>query len=243
MAWNMAHAMDKEGHQIDQIISPNEEHAKALASKFGAFYGTQLSQINERVDLIIISIKDDHYQEVLSRLNLPASLTLCHTSGPFAMEGLKESAFHYGVLYPLQSFTKRQLKDFREVPLLIEASDAQAERTLMNMAQSLSNSVSLKSSEQRKHYHLAAVFANNFSNLMYSSAQRYLEGKNLEFDLLKPIIYETALRLRGEMPLDVQTGPARRKDQKVIQDHINMIDDPQLKEIYAQLSKVIMTLY
>ena len=239
----MAHAMDREGHVIDQVISPNEANAKALASKFGAFYGTRLDQLNEGVDMVVISIKDDHYLEVLSDLNLPASLTLCHTSGPVEMDVLKDSAFHYGVLYPLQSFTKLQLKEFREVPLLIEASDAQAERTLMNMAQSLSNMVSLKSSKERKHYHLAAVFANNFSNLMYTAAQRYVEQQSLEFDLLKPIIYETALRLRSDLPVDLQTGPARRKDQEVIDAHLEMIEDPLLKEIYAHLSKVIMTLY
>lgn len=239
----MAHAMDREGHHIDQIISPNVEHAKALASKFGAFYGSDISQLNHKVDILVLSIKDDAYQSILPQLNLPSTLTLCHTSGPVSMDLLEDSAFHHGVLYPLQSFTKSQLKDFREVPLLIEASDAKAESALMNMAQSLSNMVSLKSSEQRKHYHLAAVFANNFSNLMYSSAQRYLNQQNLEFDLLKPIIYETALRLRSDLPMNLQTGPAMRKDQKVIDGHLQMLDDPLLKEIYAQLSKVIMTLY
>ena len=107
------------------------------------------------------------------------------------------------------------------------------------MADSISNKVREVNSEQREKYHLAAVFANNFTNAMYMVADDYLAASGLEFDYLKPIIKETAERLKKGKPSMWQTGPAKRGDKAIIQKHLDMLDDEQLKAIYAQMSNFI----
>lgn len=242
VAWNLAHALDKYGHTIIQIISRNEESAKALARKFGAYHGTKYTDLYGDSDLIFVSVNDDSYADVIAELH-DIKAILIHTSGPQPMSMLSKSAQRYGVFYPLQSLNKFILKDFREVPLLVEGSTVSVEIELRDLADSISNHVKEVNSEDRMRYHLAAVFANNFTNLMYSCSERYLEKEGLDFNLLKPIIFETALRIKEESPLNLQTGPAKRKDVKVIDKHVEMLDDPRLREVYETLSKLIMTFY
>ena len=83
-----------------------------------------------------------------------------------------------------------------QVPFFIEGNNANTLNKIKELADSISNKVSEVTSEQREKYHLAAVFANNFTNLMYSIAAEYLEKEGLNFDNLLPIITETALRLK-----------------------------------------------
>lgn len=242
VAWNLAHALDKYGHTIIQVIGRSEDNAKELARKFGAFHGTKYTDLYGDSDLIFISVNDDSYEQVLAGLsNIDA--ILIHTSGPQTIDILANSAQRYGVFYPLQSLNKAILKDFREVPLLVEGSSPSVEIALRDLADSISNYVKEVNSADRMRYHLAAVFANNFTNLMYSCSEQYLQKQGLDFNLLKPIIYETALRIKDESPQNLQTGPAMRKDVKIIEKHLEMIEDPRLKEVYQSLSNLIMTFY
>ncbi|MFY0644727.1 MAG: DUF2520 domain-containing protein [Bacteroidia bacterium] len=242
VAWNLAHALDMDGHMILRVLSRNADHAKELASKFGSYHGIIDNQSLSDSDIVFVSINDDAYDEVISNLNIPPQVMVCHTSGPIPLEVLEPYAQDVGVFYPLQSLNKNRIKDFRDVPLLIEASNASTEKKLYALADRISNKVSITSSESRMKYHLAAVFANNFTNLMYSLAQDYLESNNLEFDLLKPIIYETALKLRDDLPKNLQTGPAKRNDLKVLEKHKAMLKDGLQLEVYEHLSQILMTL-
>jgi predicted short-subunit dehydrogenase-like oxidoreductase (DUF2520 family) len=235
----MAHALDRCGHTIIQVISPHVEHAKELATKFGAFFGDHYSELYSDADLVIISVNDDAYAQLSKTLLIPGNPVVCHTSGAIPMDVLQPLGPNYGVLYPLQSFNKHTLKSFDEVPLMVEGVDGKVERLLQRVADDLSNTVRMVSSEDRKRYHLAAVFANNFTNLMYDCAERYLDNQSLDFDMLKPIIFETALRIRNNRPKDVQTGPAKRKDQKVIDEHLKMIQQDELQAVYRELSELI----
>lgn len=243
VAWNLAHALDKYGHTIVQVVSKHEEHARELAERFGAYYGTEHSDLYGEADILFICVNDDSYAEVVQGLKAPADTIVCHTSGPMPMSVLDGDAKKYGVFYPLQSLNKSRLKDFLEVPLLVEGSDPQVERTLRNLAEQLSNHVSVVSSEDRMRYHVAAVFSNNFANLMYVCSEMYLDRQGLDFNMLKPLIYETALKLKDDKPSKLQTGPAKRHDHQVIAKHLELLDDEKLKEIYEQLSKILMTLY
>ena len=145
----------------------------------------------------------------------------------------------FGVIYPLQSLRKEEVKNVMQVPFFIEGNNANTLNKIKELADSISNKVSEVTSEQREKYHLAAVFANNFTNLMYSIAAEYLEKEGLNFDNLLPIIAETATRLKDDKPQAWQTGPAKRGDKAVIDKHIGMLDNPALKIIYKQLSEYI----
>jgi predicted short-subunit dehydrogenase-like oxidoreductase (DUF2520 family) len=89
--------------------------------------------------------------------------------------------------------------------------------------------------------HLAAVFACNFPNYLYTIAQQLLAAHQMEFDMLKPLILETAQKVQQQFPATVQTGPAVRNDQNTMNAHLQMLsNEPMLQEIYTLLSQGII---
>ena len=243
VAWNLAHALDLAGNDIVQVISRDVSHAKELASKYGAYYGNDFSKMYNDADFVIITVSDDAYEDVIDMMGRGMKGIVCHTSGATSLDVFEESGLKCGVFYPLQSFTKGKTVDFLNVPILIESKEPAVEKALYQLADQVSNKVKTVSSEQRAVYHLAAVFANNFSNYMYVLAERILDEKDLDFKMLHPLINETALRLKNDKAKNLQTGPARRGDKDVINRHLEMIEDEKIKLIYQLLSEGIMTLH
>lgn len=151
-----------------------------------------------------------------------------------------------GVFYPLQTFSRDQNPlDFEEIPLCIEAGDPETEASLVAMGQEISSIVYLVSSAERRVLHLSAVFACNFTNHLLSIANDLTDAHDLEFDLLRPLIRETFRKaLAATNPTDVQTGPARRGDQKTISTHLAMLNQqPRLKEMYELITESIKEKY
>lgn len=239
VATNLAHAFDRAGHDILQVISANSERAKQLANCFGAYYGNSISSVDLNADFIIICVNDESYFNVLEELPKGLKPIICHTSGPVSMDVISDYAPNFGVFYPLQSLRKEKYIDFLDVPIFIEGNSTNVRENLMNLADTISNKISEVSSVEREKYHLAAVFANNFTNLMYTLSHKYLEDESLDFQNLIPIIKETANRLADDKPESWQTGPAKRGDTAIMQKHIDMLEDPRLKEIYKHLSDYI----
>lgn len=240
VAWRLLIAMDKAGHKIEQVISKSEESAKALASKFGAFYGTDLSKIYDLGDLVLIAVPDDQIKAVIEALP-PISAVLAHTCGSRGIEVLESKALHIGVFYPLQTLNKDIPVDIREVPLLLESSDIQSKITLDNLARSISDKVQNVTSEERAKYQLAAVVANNFANHLFSLSADFLEKENLDFNMLIPLIEETGNKLKSALPSDAQTGPAQRGDLDTLSKHRGMLEDsPELLKWYNAFSSSIL---
>lgn len=239
VATNLAHALDNAGHTINQVISREVANAKALASKYGAYYGDKPSEMYKDSDFVILCVSDEAYYSVLEEMPGGMDAIVCHTAGPVSMDILAHYTSNYGVFYPLQSFRKEEVKSMLEVPLFVEWSSDTVKQKIHALANSISNKVREVSSEDREKYHLAAVFANNFTNAMYAVAESYLEANDLEFNNLLPIIKETADRLKKGNPSQWQTGPAKRGDKAVLQKHMDMLEDEQLKTIYAQVSDFI----
>lgn len=241
VAWHMAHALDQAGHTVHQVMSRNVENAKALASKFGAYYGDEPSTLYKDADVVMLCVNDESYASISELMPSGLSAVFCHTSGPVPMDVLDAYGRDFGVLYPLQSLRKEEVKSMLNVPVFVEWNGAKAKSILSTLAHDISNKVNEVSSEQREKYHLAAVFANNFTNLMYGLADDYITQQKLDFKYLLPIIKETALRLEDGRPSEWQTGPAKRGDKKVIEKHLQLIDDEKVRIIYAQLSDYLMT--
>jgi predicted short-subunit dehydrogenase-like oxidoreductase (DUF2520 family) len=147
----------------------------------------------------------------------------------------------YGVMYPLQTFSKQCKLDFSEIPLFVEANTTSDEDFLYDMAEWLSNHVVCMTSEKRKHLHLAAVFACNFSNHMYSIAAKLLEKQNIDWNLLLPLIFESVDKLNDLPPNRAQTGPAVRGDRAIIEQHLGMLEDEKIRQLYALISDSIHT--
>ena len=232
-AGNVAHHLGSAlccvGHQIIQVISKNENNARALAEKVNADFGTDIRKI-KKADFAIIAVNDDAITSVAFQIkNMP----FAHTSGSISIE-------NGGVFYPLQTFIKNIFINMKEVPFCISAGDKDFEKTLLEVAKSISNNACQIDENQRKTLHLAAVFACNFSNQMYYIAEDLLKKSDLDFKMLKPLIVETANKIIKNSPLSVQTGPAQRKDLQTIKNQINLLEDDDLKSIYKLITNQIL---
>lgn len=244
VATHLACALYDLNHQIVQVYSPNCQNAQLLAQRVKAQPIDQLKKL-QPADLYLIAVKDSAIGEVAKQLaNLNIDGLVVHTSGSTALDAIKHSSPYYGVFYPLQTFSKGKAVDFAQVPLLLEGSHAEVLQQLDILARQLSPQVYHYSTQQRRSLHLAAVIACNFSNYLYSVADGYLTGQGVEFDLLKPLILETAAKVQEHAPLEMQTGPAVRQDQGILDMHRHMLDSqPQLQQLYQLLSVGIMQLH
>ena len=147
-------------------------------------------------------------------------------------------------MYPLQTFSKKRKVDFSNLPLFVEANTRENENKIRDMAAEISQKVAVLNSEKRKSLHIAAVLACNFSNHMYTLAAEYLQSKAIPFDVIRPLIEETASKVMEMAPKDAQTGPAVRFDENIIGMHLAELDEfPAIKELYKSISKSIFELH
>lgn len=240
LATNLAFALKKEGFDILQVYNRTEAHGKKLAKKVDATYINDLSELNLQADLYIISISDSAIKSIADKIRLNDKLII-HTSGSMDIEILKRSSTNYGVFHSPQTFSKSKPVSFRNLHVDIEANNKQSEEILVEFAGILCHNVHVVNSEQRKIIHLAAVFAGNFTNFMYSISEDLLTKNNLSFDLMQPIIKKTSENSKYKNPFSRQTGPAVREDYEVIAKHIEVLAKyPDYRAIYDLISKNII---
>lgn len=240
VATHLAAAFKNAGHRLIQVYSRNMHNAALLAYHVGAEAIDDLNDINPETDLFIISVNDDVIATIAQTLAKHQKLTV-HTSGATDIEALLAFNPKAGVFYPLQTFSKNKEVDFSTVPLCIEGADEAITSELEQLAKTISKNVYRVNSAQRKILHLAAVFACNFPNYLYGVAQQLLAKHDMEFELLRPLILETAQKVQDHLPAEAQTGPAIRNDENTIAAHLQLLDEePQLKAIYNLLSQGII---
>jgi predicted short-subunit dehydrogenase-like oxidoreductase (DUF2520 family) len=243
LATQLALALFEKGIQVKQVYSRKIESASELAGKVNASFINDLSQLLPEADLYIIAVKDSAIQEVLENLRLNNEQLIVHTAGSVPMSILEGFSNNYGVFYPLQTFSKKRKIDFSDIPICIEASHASTFLELEKLGEKLSTSVSQINSDERKTLHLAAVFVNNFVNHLYALGADILLDKKLNFDLLKPLIRETAEKIESLNPIDAQTGPAKRNDQNTINAQLKMLHGkPEYQKIYSFATESIFQL-
>ena len=191
----------------------------------------------ERADITLISVTDGAIEQVSNQIPYANELVV-HTSGTTTMEILN-SKNRKGVFYPLQTFSKNKELNFKEVPLCLETENGADLESLKDLAQVLSNNVFEISSEQRKSLHVAAVFVSNFTNHMYTIGSEVCKANNIPFDILQPLIAETADKIKYLSPKDAQTGPAIRFDSKTIQKHEEFLTNNNYKNLYKLITESI----
>lgn len=239
VATHLAIAFLKAGHRILSVISRNENNAAQIAEKTRSHYSSDFAAIPAETDFIIVAVKDEAVSEVASKLN-GGNAIVAHTSGSIEMNVFQNYANNYGVFYPLQTFHKEKELEINQVPFCIEGNNKATENALSELAKSISSNIHLVNSENRKVLHVAAVFACNFTNHFYTIAENILAEKNLSLDILRPLIKETALQVMDKSPSQLQTGPAVRGDEKIMQQHLNYLaTKPELAELYKKLSESI----
>lgn len=238
VATHLGLALKKSNHTILEVYSKHNPSAIELAEKLKCPSTTSLNEINQNADIYIISVKDDAIANVAEHLHLNDKI-IVHTSGSVDINVIKSCSKNYGVFYPLQTFSKNKKADFKNVPICIEANNTFTFKILENLAESISNNIHKITSQQRINIHIAAVFACNFTNHFYAIADTILKSNNLSLDLLKPLIAETAEKIKNNSPLEMQTGPAIRGDKKTMDKHLKMITDKKYKQLYKLVSKSI----
>lgn len=244
VATHLAPALVRVGYSLSQVWSRTEESARQVAEPLGVPYTTDLDSVVTDADIYIVSVADKALPEVAERLCQRANrmALFLHTAGSIGIEVWQHCCVeHYGILYPLQTFSKERVVDMREVSLFVEASSEETLALTEALARSLSDKVFCADSRRRAQLHIAAVFACNFANAMYDAAYRLLAEEGIPFEVLLPLIDETAAKVHTLTPREAQTGPAVRGDREVMQRHLEALaGDEQLREIYSLISDYVM---
>jgi len=190
------------------------------------------------VDLIIIAVSDAAIAIVSAQITLKNQLVV-HTSGSVSMDALNSKNRH-GVFYPLQTFSVSKEIDFKLIPICLESTTRKDYQILEKVAKSISDVTYNINSEKRKALHVAAVFVSNFVNHLYQIGNELCLENDLSFDILKPLITETANKIQTLSPTQAQTGPAKRNDTQTIKAHLSFLTNDNQKEIYKLLTKSII---
>ena len=241
VAWHLAIALESAGHAVQEVYSPVKENAQALAKKlYHARVKEDLNFVESKSTIFFIAVKDDAIIEVVKKLNLPTHSFVAHTSGTTSIEVLRRFE-NRAVFYPLQTFSKIKKLNFGDIPICLEFSNSLTEKAITQLADTLSPHLHNFNSEKRKVVHLAAVYACNFTNHLLGIASHILKSEEVSPTLLHPLIAETINNAMRENPFEIQTGPAIRKDQKTIEEHIEMLEDvPEFKNIYKAMTESII---
>ncbi len=242
VASQLSNALLSAGYQVIQVYSRTAAHARALAVTLNASWTDQVSEITDQGDIYILAVVDSALPQLADQIRIRSQL-LIHTSGSVEMNLFRGKAKNYGVFYPLQTFSKNKPVDFRVIPVAVEGNNKESENALLHLGHQVSERVIKLNSTDRLHLHLAAVFACNFTNHLYHLASLILDKKNLPFDLLLPLIHETAGKIKTIHPREGQTGPAVRNDQIVIKKHLDLLSfSTEIRELYDLLSRNIFSL-
>ena len=215
LATHLGKAIFAAGHDVVQVFSRTMPSATALASEVGAQPVSDISDVRSDADLYVVSVKDSAIVELIPVLcKGKETKVFLHTAGSIPMDVFQGMALHYGVLYPMQ--------------------------LIGDVAHQVSSRVYHLASEDRKYLHLSAVFACNFVNHCYALSREILEEHGIPFDVMLPLIDETAAKVHELDPKDAQTGPAVRYDENVLRAQGALLkSNPQMKDIYDRMSMSI----
>lgn len=261
LATHLGKALHAAGHDMVQVFSRTMQSAETLASLLDAEPLTDIAQVRDDADVYIFSVKDSALVQLVAQLCRHEADGLgedgavkalrkakkgehervfLHTAGSMPMSVFEGMAQHYGVLYPMQTFSKQREVDFSIIPCFVEANDEFAQKQIEGLVREISGRVYQLSSEDRKYLHLSAVFACNFANHCYAISQELLEEHGIPFDVMLPLINETAAKVHEMKPKDAQTGPAVRYDENVIDKQSKLLENhPHFKKVYDSMSKSI----
>lgn len=242
VAWHLGKALQQARHDIVAVYSPTAAHREALAQVLPPAKAVDSLDLRATgAELFVIAVPDAAIASVAAAVRVPDSAIVVHTSGSQPLAALQGIAgARPGVFYPLQTFSKSKSVDFSTTPILIEAEDEQTLQILQAVASTISQEVHQVDSFKRKQLHLAAVFACNFTNHLLGISRQLLHQAALPDTLLQPLIQETIAKAMQNHPFQVQTGPAVRHDQNVIEEHLRLLQDqPLYQQVYQLLTQSI----
>ncbi len=224
--------------ELVQLFARNSERGRHVAALATTTWSNDPACLAE-ADIYLLAVSDRAVSEVATTLPFPPTAIVAHTAGCVSIEALGEHP-RRAICYPFQGFSVGRRINFREVPLFLETADPELMPSLEAFARSLSARVYRADSAQRARIHLAGVFCCNFTNCMYTLAEEQLQQAGLPFDVLRPLIAETAAKaIEADHPAEVQTGPARRGDAATLERHRTMLTEEHLRTMYNLISQTI----
>lgn len=227
-----------EGIRIKQVFNHSRASLSYFEDKTEAI--TNISEIAE-ADVYLLALKDDVIPEIAGKLKDKSGLVV-HTSGSVAIDAIS-GCERRGVFYPLQTFSKENEVDYSQIPFCLEANFEEDLKLLKDLAGKISGKAYEISSVQRKKLHLSAVFVCNFVNHLYAVGEQICQKSDIPFEILKPLINETANKVQLASPAQVQTGPAIRNDRSTINTHLELLESSENREIYELLTSSIQTFH
>ena len=239
VATRLGLALKEKGVIVKQIYSKSLTNAEKLAKKLDAEATSDVSDIYIDADFYFYALKDTALRSILKIIDMPAGIQV-HTAGSISIREFEGFTSRFGAFYPLQTFSVDKPVDFSNIPICIEACNQDVQEKLTALGSLISQKVILLNSEGRRKVHLAAVFACNFTNYMYDIASQILENSGIPFDIMHPLITETAEKIMTMKPHHAQTGPAVRLDETTIDKHLDMLNkNIDFKNIYKVFTKSI----
>ncbi|HZG00003.1 MAG TPA: DUF2520 domain-containing protein [Chitinophagales bacterium] len=242
VGFHLGQRLHQAGYDIKQVFSLTPHHGKSLGEKVNSTFTNDVAQITPDADVYIVCVKDDAMKNVYNVLPVKNRIVL-HTAGSVVKNVSSRTDLHQGVLYPLQSFNRSAEVSWENVPVFVDGDNDSVISIASELGYALTQNVKRANDEQRLKVHIAAVFANNFSNHCLAIGQKLLEQNGYDFDVLKPLVETTFKRLQHSNPSDVQTGPAKRGDDNTVDKHLNaLVEHRNWKELYRYLSDDIRKL-
>jgi predicted short-subunit dehydrogenase-like oxidoreductase (DUF2520 family) len=239
VATHLSLAYKQKGIDIIQVYSRSIKHARELAEKLSCVYTSEINNLYPSADLYLFAVSDSAIEPILKQGHWKGK-TLVHTAGSVSIDIFKPYTDQYGVIYPLQSFTKEKNLDLSHSPFFIEGSDEKTAKLLEAFALQISSKVELANSEQRALLHLAGVFVSNFTNHMVTIAFNILKEQGLSKEAIYPLLQETIGKAILINPEKAQTGPALRNNKEILEKHIQMLQaHPEWQKIYTFVSNSI----
>ena len=234
---NLHHAMELKGIRAELV------HARPLTQQRSGLTGeaglTSNSEAVPSADVYIYTVADHALRKVIAKVHAPKALHL-HTSGSMPIEVFGADKPHAGVLYFFQSFSREVLiDDWSGIPCIIEGRNIDDIAAIYSLAQCLTSRIYEANQHDRERLHIAGIFANNYTNLMYRIAAEVLKGTQIPFEALLPLIDQTAAKVHSLAPKDAQTGPAKRGDHEVMNHHLEILKATPYAEVYQALAALI----
>ncbi len=239
IAFHLAKAWHKSEKVLVKRVIGRDENSLGEISQY-ADVSTDFSAIGP-TDVCLIAVSDEAIGPVSEKIPAGGYLVL-HTSGATDVKAISDK-HRRGVFYPLQSFSKNRPVCYAEIPLLLEANPGKDAELLIRLAESFSQNHRFLGSEQRLKLHLAGTFVNNFVNHLYQIGYDICEENELPFELIKPLIRETADKIMDINPAEAQTGPAKRGDMPTLTKHLTVLPDTARKDIYNAITRSIRNKY
>lgn len=242
LATNLGLALLGAGHCVTEVFSRTGANASSLALRLRAKAFTDISLLSRNADVYIVALSDNAIKGIIPRLcQTREDALFLHTAGSMPLTLFQGYAKHYGVLYPMQTFSKEKTVDFHTIPCFVEGNNRETLQRTTALAKTICRDVYAMTSAERQYLHIAAVFACNFANHCFALAEDVLQRHGLPFSVMLPLIKEAVNKVTSLSPRQAQTGPAVREDYNVIDKHLAMLQESgTTQEIYALLTRSII---